>query len=214
MQAEAQLEIDLSQGTCALLAETVVKVLTLNQVEENAKAGKNSTVVSEAMANLVPSYAGGEWSLFFANCQKPSVVSFDVRLEMYNLHNGQKDYLSIGEDMIPAVYLVGLSPWCIAYIHACVAIEAPIYKHEPSKTDVLFLVIRCSFCNLLPFTWSIPHLQSIYLIFVTNWPARGLSSTSDVSHTLVLHPCTSLHSHTSFLHPFTNIQPQHALCAL
>ena len=118
VQAEAQLEVDLSQGTCALLAETVVKVLTFSQVEENAKAGKNSTMLTETMANLVPNYAGGEWSLFFANCQKPSVVSFDVRVEMYNMHSGQKDYLSIGEDMIPAVYLVSsrciISRWLAA----------------------------------------------------------------------------------------------------
>lgn len=106
MQAEAQLELDLSQGTCALLSETVVKILTFRQVEENAQAGKNSTTLSETMANLVPGYAGGEWSLFFANCQKPSVVSFDMRVDMYNMHNGQKDYLSVGEDMLPAVYLV------------------------------------------------------------------------------------------------------------
>ena len=136
LQAEAQLEVDLSQGTCALLAETVVKVLTLNQVEENAKAGKNNTIVSEAMANLVPAYAGGEWSLFFANCQKPSVVSFDVRLEMYNLHNGQKDYLSIGEDMIPAVYLVSLSSRFFE-LHAnfaCIALEAHICNDGIFKT--------------------------------------------------------------------------------
>ena len=114
IQAEAQLELDLSQGTCALLAETVVKVLTLRQVEDNAQAGKNSTNLSKAMANLVPSYAGGEWSLFFANCQKPSVVSFEMRVEMYNMHNGQKDYLSIGEDMIPAVYLVRSNWLCSA----------------------------------------------------------------------------------------------------
>ncbi len=60
------------------------------------------------MANLVPGYTGGEWSLFFANCQKPSVVSFDLNVAMYNTHNGQKDYLSVGEDMIPSVYLVSL----------------------------------------------------------------------------------------------------------
>lgn len=113
LQAEAQLEFDLSQGTCALLADTVVKVLTLKQVEENAPAGKNSTKISESMAKLVPSYAGGEWSLFFANCQKPSVVSFEVRVEMYNMHNGQQDYLSIGEDMIPAVYLVRSTSSCV-----------------------------------------------------------------------------------------------------
>lgn len=107
-QAEAQLELDLAQGTCALEAETVTKLLTLKQVEDNSKAGGNSTTLSETMANLVPGYHGGEWSLFFANCQKPSVVSFDLNVAMYNMHSGQRDYLSVGEDMIPSVYLVSL----------------------------------------------------------------------------------------------------------
>ena len=106
LQAEAQLELDLEQGTCALEAETAIKLLTLKQVEDNAKEGKNSTSISDLMQNLVPSYNGGEWSLFFANCQKPSVVSFDLAVSMYNVHNGQRDYLAIGEDMIPSVYLV------------------------------------------------------------------------------------------------------------
>lgn len=92
-----------------------MKVLTLNQIEENAKTGQNSTQLIESMASLVQNYAGGEWSLFFANCQKPSVVSFNAKVEMYNMHNGQKDYLSIGEDMIPAVYLV--SPSYFAFCH-------------------------------------------------------------------------------------------------
>ncbi len=108
LQAEAQLELDLAQGTCALQAETVTKLLTLKQVEDNSKAGDNTTILSDTMANLVPGYTGGEWSLFFANCQKPSVVSFNLNVAMYNMHNGQKDYLSVGEDMIPSVYLVSL----------------------------------------------------------------------------------------------------------
>ena len=108
IQAEAQLEIDLEQGTCALEAETAIKLLTLKQVEDNAKEGQNSTSLSDTMTNLVPSYNGGEWSLFFANCQKPSVVSFELTVSMYNVHGGQRDYLAIGEDMIPSVYLVSL----------------------------------------------------------------------------------------------------------
>lgn len=110
-QAEAQLELDLSHGTCALEAETVVKLLTLKQIEE---AGENTTVLSDTMANLVPGYSGGEWSLFFANCQKPSVVSFDLSVSLYNIHNGQKDYLSIGEDMIPSVYLAAFILFVVA----------------------------------------------------------------------------------------------------
>ena len=142
MQAEAQLEIDLAQGTCALQADTVLTILTLKQVEDNAKEGQNSTVLSETLANLVPSYAGGEWSLFFANCQKPSVVSFDARVEMYNMHNGLKDYLSVGEDMIPAVYLVGAAMHLLAchQILFCICMQ----NHWAGMS-------QCMVC------WGMPH---------------------------------------------------------
>ena len=125
-QAEAQLELDLSHGTCALEAETVVKLLTLKQIEE---AGENTTVLSDTMANLVPGYSGGEWSLFFANCQKPSVVSFDLSVSLYNIHNGQKDYLSIGEDMIPSVYLVRHAHVEPAHLH-CARITKQGFKGQ------------------------------------------------------------------------------------
>ena len=107
-QAEAQLELDLERGTCALQDSNVIRILTLAQVEESMKSGQNSTSVLGLMADLVPRYKGGEWSLFFANCQKPSVVSFDIITSMYNIRNGHRDYLSVGEDMIPSVFLVGM----------------------------------------------------------------------------------------------------------
>ena len=35
------------------------------------------------------------------------VVSFDIRVALYNVRgNGTKDYLSVGEDMLPVVYMV------------------------------------------------------------------------------------------------------------
>ena len=119
LQAEAQLEIDLAQGTCALEAQTALTLLTLKQVEQNNGDQMNSTYLSDAMKNLVPSYTGGEWSLFFANCQKPSVVSFDLTVSMYNMYNGQRDYLSIGEDMIPSVYLVSFEQSHRAPVRSC-----------------------------------------------------------------------------------------------
>lgn len=105
-QAEAQLELDLEHGTCALQDSNVIKLLTLAQVEDSMQTGQNSTTVLSLMAELVPNYQGGEWSLFFANCQKPSVVSFDVITAMYNMRDGHRDYLAVGEDMIPSVFLV------------------------------------------------------------------------------------------------------------
>ncbi|KAL3160800.1 hypothetical protein ABBQ38_009211 [Trebouxia sp. C0009 RCD-2024] len=162
-QAEAQLELDLSQGTCALLADTVVKVLTLKQVEENAQAGRNSTNINEAMAKLVPSYAGGEWSLFFANCQKPSVVSFDVRVEMYNMHNGQKDYLSIGEDMIPAVYLAAFVLFLVAGIMWCSAV---VVARKNAHRIHLFMILLVFFKALTLLT----QFGMFHLIRTTGHP--------------------------------------------
>ena len=154
LQAEAQLEVDLEQGTCALEAETAIKLLTLKQVEENAKEGQNSTSVSDTMTNLVPSYNGGEWSLFFANCQKPSVVSFDLTASMYNVHGGQRDYLAIGEDMIPSVYLVSLQQphkqtstkvAVIARICPRILITTPS-ACWPEPTLWLSTLAKCSMC--------------------------------------------------------------------
>ena len=52
--------------------------------------------------------AGGEFSLFYTNCEKQTVVSFDIRVALYNVKaNGYKDFLSVGEDMLPVVFMVG-----------------------------------------------------------------------------------------------------------
>ena len=53
------------------------------------------------------SAAGGEFSLFYTNCEKLTVVSFDIKVALYNVRSsGYKDYLSVGEDMLPLVFMV------------------------------------------------------------------------------------------------------------
>lgn len=57
--------------------------------------------------DLIAEYQGGEFQLFFANCEPLSAVSFELRTELYNVKsNGKRDYLSIGEDELPTVYMV------------------------------------------------------------------------------------------------------------
>ena len=59
------------------------------------------------MQDLIAEYQGGEFQLFFANCQPLSAVSFELRTELYNVKsNGKRDYLSIGEDELPTVFMV------------------------------------------------------------------------------------------------------------
>jgi len=42
-----------------------------------------------------------------APAQPSAVVSFDLRVSLYNVRaNGRRDYLAVGEDMLPTVYMV------------------------------------------------------------------------------------------------------------
>ncbi|KAM3410949.1 hypothetical protein ACQJBY_002899 [Aegilops geniculata] len=46
-----------------------------------------------------------EYSLYFANCAPESLVSMNVRTEMYNANpDGSKDYLPVGQAPVPAIY--------------------------------------------------------------------------------------------------------------
>nr|XP_043629427.1 protein CANDIDATE G-PROTEIN COUPLED RECEPTOR 7-like [Erigeron canadensis] len=47
-----------------------------------------------------------EHSLFFANCNPESLVTMDVRTELYNTDDGAKDYLSAGLTQLPSLYFV------------------------------------------------------------------------------------------------------------
>ena len=58
-----------AQGACALDAQNVIKLLTFDAVDANRKAGHEATALSVHLPELVREYAGGEYSLFFANCQ-------------------------------------------------------------------------------------------------------------------------------------------------
>ncbi|KAL4576535.1 hypothetical protein LXL04_012630 [Taraxacum kok-saghyz] len=48
-----------------------------------------------------------EYSLFFANCNRESLVSMDVRTELYNTDDDkQRNYLSAGQTQLPSFYLL------------------------------------------------------------------------------------------------------------
>ncbi len=67
--------------------------------------------------------AGGEFSLFYTNCEKQTVVSFDIRVALYNVKaNGYKDFLSVGEDMLPIVFMVR---HCLSRTHCIHAATCP-----------------------------------------------------------------------------------------
>ncbi|CAI9268119.1 unnamed protein product [Lactuca saligna] len=47
-----------------------------------------------------------EYSLFFANCNPESIVSMDVRTELYNTDGDKRDYLSAGLTQLPFLYTI------------------------------------------------------------------------------------------------------------
>ncbi|KAL7607215.1 hypothetical protein Lser_V15G18632 [Lactuca serriola] len=54
-----------------------------------------------------PVSSPGVYSLYFANCNRQSLVSIDGRTELYNLDDGTtKDYLSAGLTHLPSVYFI------------------------------------------------------------------------------------------------------------
>jgi hypothetical protein len=80
-------------------------------------AGTQITSVDEeykyevAIRDLIADYEGGEFSLFFANCESQSAVSMDMTVSLYNVKaNGKRDFLSVGEDELPTVYMVRAPP--------------------------------------------------------------------------------------------------------
>lgn len=59
-----------------------------------------------ASCSLLQDYQGGEFSLFFANCEPNSAVDFNMEIALYNVKGNRLDFLPVGEDMLPFVYFV------------------------------------------------------------------------------------------------------------
>ena len=74
-----------AQGACALDANNVIKLLTFDSVDTNRKAGHDATALNVHLPELVRDYAGGEYSLFFANCQArgPGPAAQELQAELF-----------------------------------------------------------------------------------------------------------------------------------
>ena len=106
-EAEAQLEVDFAAGTCSMDAENTARLLTFDKVFAEQQKGVSVTNYASELSEHVEKFSGGEFSLFFANCLSPeTAVSFDVRVSLYNVKAGKSDYLSVGEDNLPTLYMV------------------------------------------------------------------------------------------------------------
>jgi hypothetical protein len=79
------------------------------RLAKHVKLGSGDTVEGPYVLNVnAKDLAGQLVTLAFHNCcTGKTVVSFDIRIEMYNImSNGEKSYLSLGEIELPSVYFV------------------------------------------------------------------------------------------------------------
>ncbi|KAG2498970.1 hypothetical protein HYH03_003157 [Edaphochlamys debaryana] len=100
VEADAALEQDLTDSSKCILND-VNNLFTF-------KDSSVQNVIQEKLDNFTFHFVvqnGGLFYLYFANCEQDTPVSFDTRIEMYNINaNGRKDYLSVGDTSLDAVY--------------------------------------------------------------------------------------------------------------
>jgi len=81
---------------CLLDSAMMHTLFTLADVQKNS---------ADAPYNATHKVLGSnEYSLFFENCVAKASVSMEVRTSMYNVENGYKDYLPVGETVLPRLY--------------------------------------------------------------------------------------------------------------
>lgn len=56
------------------------------------------------METTIPAGMANEYSIFYYNCKSGATVNFDLDIELYNVNNGKKDYLPVGESSLPNVW--------------------------------------------------------------------------------------------------------------
>ena len=91
-----------AEGTCALDSEEEITLITFDEIDLTTNAVAREFVLSE----LLEDYDGGEFILYFANCEADTAVDFDIRLALYNQKGGKLDFLPVGEDILPFLYFV------------------------------------------------------------------------------------------------------------
>ncbi|KAL4585936.1 hypothetical protein LXL04_010563 [Taraxacum kok-saghyz] len=98
-------DFQLNPNMCVLDNEYISVLFTFQDVYAHSNSSFNrSYPVSLSSPDV--------YILYFANCNRRSFVTMNVRLELYNTYNDTKDYLSAGLTYLPSLYLV----FSVAYL--------------------------------------------------------------------------------------------------
>lgn len=90
---------------CVLTSKYVIPILVFKSLAPNQSYNASYTV-NEA----------DEYSLVFGNCQSEYAVTMDVHVEMYNIRNGEKDYLPAGQTPLPRIFFLFFLVYSVFFI--------------------------------------------------------------------------------------------------
>lgn len=91
-----------AKGICPLDSQEQITLVRFSEVDLQTKSVESDYVLGD----LLEEYQGGEFLLYFANCEANTAVDFDITLALYNDKGKKKDYLPVGMDALPALYFV------------------------------------------------------------------------------------------------------------
>jgi len=99
---EGALDAALADGACVLDVDFVQQTFTFADMDAQLKAGEREVSTYEFTQDITN---GGDYMLFFANCEPHTVVSFGITTTFANKDSsGRLDYLGRGEKSLPSVY--------------------------------------------------------------------------------------------------------------
>lgn len=91
-----------TEGTCALDSDEQITLITFDEIDLATKSIDREIVLDELLEN----FSGGEFILYFANCEPQTAVDFELRLALYNRKDQVNDFLPVGQDVLPLLYTI------------------------------------------------------------------------------------------------------------
>ncbi|KAI5648840.1 hypothetical protein M9H77_34845 [Catharanthus roseus] len=87
-----------------------------------------------------------EYNLLFGNCQSEFFVSMKIHTEMYNILNGEKDFLPAGQTILPIMYFIFFIVYVVffaTWTFICIRQRITVYKiHLIMAALLLFMSLK------------------------------------------------------------------------
>ena len=92
----------IEKSLCPLDSQEQITLMRFDEIE----AGDAVVDRSFVLGDMLEQYRGGEFILYFANCEFNTAVDFDIQLALFNQKGQKVDYLPVGMDALPFLYFI------------------------------------------------------------------------------------------------------------